>query len=100
MKGRTIFSGIREIVIANPKSISQVDDITGLYPFQLAAIPGEIKADTTSSSHFPPGKRRKLADKEKDSALVTYQKEHDLEQLSTIFELLLKCPSLIKPISC
>jgi len=100
MKGRTIFSGIREIIVANPKSISQVDDTSGLYPFQLAAIAGGIEAEATSSSHFPPGKRRKLTDKENDSALVTYQNEHDLEQLSTIFELLLKCPSLIKPISC
>ena len=99
LKGRTWFSGIREIILANPKSISQVDETSGLYPFQLAAVAGGIKAEATS--HLPPDKRRKLADEEHDSSLVAYQeKEHDLEQLSTIFELLLKCPSLIKPISC
>lgn len=100
--GRTWHSGIRELVQANPNSLSQVDQILGLYPFQLAAqVVGDASGD---ESREPLRKKRfrkcKTVQATTDTTVPSKSnpagEEGSLHKLDTIFNLLRQCPSLVK----
>lgn len=99
--GRTWHSGIRELVQAHPNSLSQVDSILGLYPYQLVAQVG-VTNSLDQDGNEPPRKKQwrqcqkvnntKSAGPENSNA----GEEESLHQLDTIFHLLRQCPSLVK----
>ena len=98
MAGRTWTTGIKEIVLANPTSLSQAYESSGLYPFQLAAVGKRAQMKSIFTPYIPPDKRRKVVGEDQHALLLKCD-DHDLEQLGTIFELLLQCPFLIKSYS-
>ena len=98
MAGRTWTTGIKKIVLANPTSLSQAYESSGLYPFQLAAVGKRAQMKSIFTPYIPPDKRRKVVGEDQHALLLKCD-DHDLEQLGTIFELLLQCPFLIKSYS-
>ncbi|CAJ1962911.1 unnamed protein product [Cylindrotheca closterium] len=99
--GRTWHSGIRELVQANPNSLSQVDSLLGLYPYQLAAQAGGIGAEEKEGP--PPRKRLRRSCKKTRATTgsttttkAAGEEETSLHQVDTIFNLLRQCPSLVK----
>lgn len=102
--GRTWYSGIRELVEANPNSLSQVDSFLGLYPYQLAARPGCTNPDAFGDDEdgSPRKKRRHCCNKSEVTSgattLTEFAEENEtmLHQVDTIFNLLRQCPCLVK----
>ena len=97
--GRTWDTGVECLIRQNPSCLSERDPSTGLYPFQLAALPPvecgrEILGRTVHESAIvdaavpsagPPTKRKRYIP---DGA--------ELDRLNTVFQLLHRSPDLIR----
>jgi hypothetical protein len=79
------YGGIKELVRALPSSLTTKDTQTLLYPFMMAAVDRESGERPQKLRRLPDGVRRD--DGENDTACM---------QLTTIFHLLLECPTLLK----
>jgi hypothetical protein len=78
------YGGIKELVRALPSSLTTKDTRTLLYPFMMAAVDRESEERPQKLRRLSDGVRRD--DEENDTASM---------QLTTIFHLLLECPTLL-----
>jgi hypothetical protein len=78
------YGGIKELVRALPSSLAIKDTRTLLYPFMMAAVDSYSGERPQKSRRLSEGARR--VDGENNTACV---------QLTTIFHLLLECPTLL-----
>jgi hypothetical protein len=88
--GRTWYSGIRELVAADPVCLTTPDRPTRLYPFQLAA------ARPRRGSLLPPQKKRRLSNGTTSEEEYCDEWSTEEEHIGTIFHLLRECPNLVK----
>ena len=100
---RKTWSDIRPLVSGpNRKSTRARDPVTGLYPFQLAALP-RISHEPTyetlllrTRNRYDNDKWASMSTRRRDRAVARVVKEDDLEALRTIYELLRRYPSGVR----
>jgi hypothetical protein len=94
--GRTWTSGISSILNAAPSSLAIRDEVTGLYPFQLAVCSSTLRERLAGNpllvlhdteKRLVPGAKSRTSPQEEDDVA--------LDHLDTCFHLLRECPNLV-----
>jgi hypothetical protein len=100
--GKT-FKSLEPLIVSNVKSLRQRDLKTKLYPFQqVATYPNRSEEDSfrwscIARNKYTHGVWKRLHDRQRAAAVYRIVEEESLIRLDTVFKILRREPSVIKP---